>query len=134
MVEAALPWDKAVRIGVNWGSLDQELLATLMDENARRAQPWDAKQVMYEALVQSALDSADQARGTGHGPRPDHHQLQGQRRAGPDRGLPRTGGRCDYPLHLGLTEAGMGTKGTVASAVALAVLLQKASATPSASA
>jgi (E)-4-hydroxy-3-methylbut-2-enyl-diphosphate synthase len=90
----------------------------------RRAEPWDAKQVMYEALVQSALDSAAAPRKWAW-TRPDHHQLQGQRRAGPDHRLPRAGRRCDYALHLGLTEAGMGTKGTVASSTALAMLLQE---------
>jgi (E)-4-hydroxy-3-methylbut-2-enyl-diphosphate synthase len=125
MIEAALKWDKPVRIGVNWGSLDQELLAQLMDENARRAQPWDAKQVMYEALITSAIQSAKLAEELGM----RHEQvLLSCKVSGVQdlvavyRELAR---RCDYPLHLGLTEAGMGTKGTVASSVALGILLQE---------
>jgi len=124
MIEAAIRHDKVVRIGVNWGSLDQELLATLMDENAGRAYPWDAKQVMYQALVQSALGSADFAREIGMNP--DQIIISCKVSGVQDlvsvyRALSR---RCDYALHLGLTEAGMGTKGTVASATALALLLQ----------
>jgi (E)-4-hydroxy-3-methylbut-2-enyl-diphosphate synthase len=125
MIEAALRWNKPVRIGVNWGSLDQELLAHLMDENAQRAEPWDAKQVMYEALVTSAIESASQA--VELGMRPEQVLLSCKVSGVQDlvsvyRELAR---RCDYPLHLGLTEAGMGTKGTVASAVALGLLLQE---------
>jgi (E)-4-hydroxy-3-methylbut-2-enyl-diphosphate synthase len=125
MVEAAAKYDKVVRIGVNWGSLDQELLVELMDQNARRAQPLDAKQVMYQALVQSALTSADVARDIGLNP--DNIIISCKVSGVQDlisvyRALAR---RCDYALHLGLTEAGMGTKGTVASATALAVLLQE---------
>ncbi|MDE2147588.1 MAG: flavodoxin-dependent (E)-4-hydroxy-3-methylbut-2-enyl-diphosphate synthase [Burkholderiales bacterium] len=125
MVEAAARYDKAVRIGVNWGSLDQELLAELMDLNAQRAQPLDAKQVMYQALVQSALGSAEVAREIGLNP--DNIIISCKVSGVQDlisvyRALAR---RCDYALHLGLTEAGMGTKGTVASATALGVLLQE---------
>ncbi len=125
MVEAAARYDKVVRIGVNWGSLDQELLAELMDRNARRPQPVDAKQVMYQALVQSALSSAEVARELGLNP--DNIVISCKVSGVQDlisvyRALAR---RCDYALHLGLTEAGMGTKGTVASAVALGVLLQE---------
>jgi (E)-4-hydroxy-3-methylbut-2-enyl-diphosphate synthase len=125
MIEAAVRWDKCVRIGVNWGSLDQELLASLMDENALRPQPWDAKQVMYQALVQSALSSAEYARELGLNP--DQIIISCKVSGVQDliavyRALAR---RCDYALHLGLTEAGMGTKGTVASSTALAVLLQE---------
>jgi (E)-4-hydroxy-3-methylbut-2-enyl-diphosphate synthase len=125
MVEAAAKYDKVVRIGVNWGSLDQELLVDLMDQNARRAQPLDAKQVMYQALVQSALTSADVARELGLNP--DNIIISCKVSGVQDlisvyRALAR---RCDYALHLGLTEAGMGTKGTVASATALGVLLQE---------
>lgn len=125
MIEAALRWDRPVRIGVNWGSLDPELLARLMDENARRAQPWDARQVMYEALITSALASAERA--VALGMRPEQIVLSCKVSHAQDliavyQELAR---RCDYPLHLGLTEAGMGTKGTVASAAALAVLLQQ---------
>ncbi|MGM9488408.1 flavodoxin-dependent (E)-4-hydroxy-3-methylbut-2-enyl-diphosphate synthase [Ideonella sp. YS5] len=125
MVEAACRYDKAVRIGVNWGSLDQELLASLMDDNHRRAEPWDAKQVMYQALVQSALQSAEAARDIGLDPNQIiiSCKVSGvQDLISVYQALAR---RCDYPLHLGLTEAGMGTKGTVASAVALSVLLQQ---------
>ncbi|BFO54730.1 flavodoxin-dependent (E)-4-hydroxy-3-methylbut-2-enyl-diphosphate synthase [Acidovorax sacchari] len=125
MIEAAMRWNKAVRIGVNWGSLDQELLAGLMDANSRRAVPWDARQVMYEALITSAIESAQRAEAMGL----DGNQIilsckvSGvQDLISVYRELAR---RCDYALHLGLTEAGMGTKGTVASAAALSVLLQE---------
>ncbi|AVT12367.1 4-hydroxy-3-methylbut-2-en-1-yl diphosphate synthase [Paracidovorax avenae] len=125
MIEAAMRWNKAVRIGVNWGSLDQELLAGLMDANSRRAVPWDARQVMYEALITSAIESAQRAEAMGL----DGNQIilsckvSGvQDLIAVYRELAR---RCDYALHLGLTEAGMGTKGTVASAAALSVLLQE---------
>ena len=125
MIEAALKWDKPVRIGVNWGSLDQELLAGLMDENAGRAEPWEARQVMYEALIQSAIGSAERA--VEMGMTPEQVILSCKVSGVQDliavyRELAR---RCDYPLHLGLTEAGMGTKGTVASSTALAILLQE---------
>ncbi len=125
MVEAAARHDKVVRIGVNWGSLDQELLASMMDENAQRAEPWDAKQVMYRALISSALQSAEYARDVGLNP--DNIIISCKVSGVQDlisvyRAL---SARCDYALHLGLTEAGMGTKGTVASATALAVLLQE---------
>ena len=125
IIDAAMKYDKVVRIGVNWGSLDQELLADLMDSNARRAAPVDAKQVMYQALIQSALTSAQVAREQGLNP--DNIIISCKVSGVQDlisvyRALAR---RCDYALHLGLTEAGMGTKGTVASATALAVLLQE---------
>jgi len=125
MIEAAIRYDKVVRIGVNWGSLDQELLAELMDQNARRTVPADAKQVMYQALVQSALSSADHARELGMNP--DQIIISCKVSGVQDlvsvyRALAQ---RCDYALHLGLTEAGMGTKGTVASATALSILLQE---------
>jgi (E)-4-hydroxy-3-methylbut-2-enyl-diphosphate synthase len=125
MIEAALRYNKPVRIGVNWGSLDQELLARLMDENALRAQPLDAKQVMYEALITSALDSAQLAQNMGMAA---HQILLSCKVSGVQdliavyRELAQ---RCNYPLHLGLTEAGMGTKGTVASSTALSILLQE---------
>nr|WP_297353401.1 flavodoxin-dependent (E)-4-hydroxy-3-methylbut-2-enyl-diphosphate synthase [uncultured Caldimonas sp.] len=125
MIEAAIRHDKPVRIGVNWGSLDQELLASLMDENARRARPWDAQQVMYQALITSAIESARRAEELGM--RGDQIILSCKVSGVQDlisvyRGLAK---RCDYALHLGLTEAGMGTKGTVASATALSILLQE---------
>ena len=125
MIEAALRWDKPVRIGVNWGSLDQELLASLMDENSRRAIPWGAKPVMYEALIASAIGSAERAVEMGMS---RNQVLLSCKVSGVQdlvsvyRELAR---RCDYPLHLGLTEAGMGTKGAVASTAALAILLQE---------
>jgi len=125
MIEAALRWDKPVRIGVNWGSLDQELLAHLMDENSRRPQPWQARQVMYEALITSAISSAKMAQEMGMSA---SQILLSCKVSGVQdliavyRELAK---RCDYSLHLGLTEAGMGTKGTVASAAALSVLLQE---------
>lgn len=125
MIEAAIRWKKPVRIGVNWGSLDQDLLAQLMDANSLRSRPWDARQVMYEALIASAIDSARRAEDLGL----DGNQIilsckvSGvQDLISVYRELAR---RSDYALHLGLTEAGMGTKGTVASAAALSVLLQE---------
>ena len=124
MIEAALQWDKPVRIGVNWGSLDQALLAALMDANRRRPQPWDGRQVMYEALITSAIDSADQAVRLGMDPAQVliSCKVSGvQDLVAVYRELAR---RCQYPLHLGLTEAGMGARGTVASAAALSLLLQ----------
>lgn len=125
MIEAAIRWDKPVRIGVNWGSLDQELLATLMDENNQRGAPWDAKPVMYEALITSAIESAQRAEQIGM----KASQIILSCKVSGVQDLiavyRELGRRCTYPLHLGLTEAGMGTKGTVASSVALAVLLQE---------
>lgn len=125
MIEAAMRWQKPVRIGVNWGSLDQELLARLMDENAQRAVPRDAKQIMYEALITSAIQSAQWAEAMGM---PGEQIILSCKVSGVQdlisvyRELAR---RCNYALHLGLTEAGMGTKGTVASTAALSVLLQE---------
>ena len=125
MIEAAMRWNKPVRIGVNWGSLDQDLLASLMDENSRRAVPWDAKPVMYEALITSALDSAKRAEDMGM----DGHQIMLSCKVSGVQDLisvyRELARRCDYPLHLGLTEAGMGSKGTVTSSAALAILLQE---------
>ena len=125
MIEAAMRWDKAVRIGVNWGSLDQELLAALMDANGRRAVPLNVRQVMYEALVSSAIESARRAEELGL--RGEQIILSCKVSGVQDliavyRELAR---RADYALHLGLTEAGMATKGTVASSAALAILLQE---------
>jgi len=124
MIEVAVRHGKAVRIGVNWGSLDQELLAAVMDENARRPVPWDGRQVMYQALVQSALQSAHWAEELGL---PAGQIIISCKVSGVQDLVTvyRTlAARCRYPLHLGLTEAGMGTKGTVASSVALGLLLQ----------
>jgi (E)-4-hydroxy-3-methylbut-2-enyl-diphosphate synthase len=125
MIEAACRYQKPVRIGVNWGSLDQQLLARMMDENAARAEPWDAEEVMREALVASALDSAQQAVELGL-PR-DRIVLSCKVSDVQDliEVYRRLAQRCEFSLHLGLTEAGMGTKGIVASTAALAVLLQE---------
>jgi (E)-4-hydroxy-3-methylbut-2-enyl-diphosphate synthase len=125
MVEAAVRHGKPVRIGVNWGSLDQELLTELMDENARLADPQPPQQIMYRAILLSALGSARRAEEIGLAP--EQIILSCKMSGVQDlisvyRALAR---RCDHPLHLGLTEAGMGTKGTVASTSALAVLLQE---------
>lgn len=125
MIEIACRYDKPVRIGVNWGSLDQELLARIMDENAARTTPWTAQAVMYEALVTSAIENAQRAEEVGLAG--DHIILSCKVSGVQDliavyRELAR---RCDYPLHLGLTEAGMGSKGIVASTAALSVLLQE---------
>jgi (E)-4-hydroxy-3-methylbut-2-enyl-diphosphate synthase len=125
MIEVAVKYDKPVRIGVNWGSLDQALLARIMDENAARAQPWSAQAVMYEALITSAIENAVRAEELGMGR--DKIILSCKVSGVQDliavyRELAR---RCDYPLHLGLTEAGMGSKGIVASTAALSVLLQE---------
>ena len=125
MIEAAMRWDKPIRIGVNWGSLDQELLASLMDENSRRLVPWGAKPVMYEALITSAVESARLAVKMGM----DANQIILSCKVSGVQDLisvyRELSKRCEYPLHLGLTEAGMGTKGAVASATALSILLQE---------
>jgi len=125
MIDVAMRWNKPVRIGVNWGSLDQELLAHFMDQNSARKKPWDARQVMYEALITSATESAQRALEMGM--RRDQIILSCKVSGVQDlisvyRELAR---RSDHALHLGLTEAGMGTKGTVASATALSILLQE---------
>jgi len=125
MVEVAVENQKPVRIGVNWGSLDQQLLTRMMDENSRRAEPQDARRVTMEAMVVSALNSAERAEN--YGLRHDQIILSAKVSGVQDlidvyRALAR---RCDYPLHLGLTEAGMGTKGVISSAAALAVLLEE---------
>jgi (E)-4-hydroxy-3-methylbut-2-enyl-diphosphate synthase len=125
MIEFACRYRKPVRIGVNWGSLDQALLARLMDENAKRAEPKDATGLMREAMVASALESAARAEVLGL---PGDAIILSCKVSGVQdliaiyRDL---SARCDYPLHLGLTEAGMGSKGIVASTAALAVLLQE---------
>src|ERR1700728_2674072 len=125
MIEVAVENQKPVRIGVNWGSLDQALLTRMMDENSRLAEPKDAREVTMEAMVVSALNSA--ALAEKHGLRADQIILSAKVSGVQDlidvyRAL---AARCDYPLHLGLTEAGMGAKGIVASSAALAVLLQE---------
>jgi (E)-4-hydroxy-3-methylbut-2-enyl-diphosphate synthase len=125
MIEIACRQGKPVRIGVNWGSLDQDLLTRMMDENSRRAEPVDAADVVREALVVSALESARRAEelGLAH----DHIVISCKVSGVQDLiGVYRNlAARCDYPLHLGLTEAGMGSKGIVASTAAMAVLLQE---------
>ena len=125
MVEVAARNDRPVRIGVNWGSLDQQLLTRMMDENSRSAEPKDARDVTMEAMVVSALRSAQIAEETGL---PHDHIILSAKVSGVQdlidvyRSL---AARCDYPLHLGLTEAGMGAKGIVSSTAGLAVLLQE---------
>ncbi|WP_343550201.1 flavodoxin-dependent (E)-4-hydroxy-3-methylbut-2-enyl-diphosphate synthase [Ralstonia sp.] len=125
MIEIACRYEKPVRIGVNWGSLDQDLLARIMDENAQRATPWDARAVMVEALITSAIQSARKAEELGL---PGSQIILSCKVSAVQdliavyRELAR---RCNYALHLGLTEAGMGSKGIVASTAALSVLLQE---------
>ena len=125
MIEFACRYDKPVRIGVNWGSLDQELLARNLDDNSKLAQPLELYDVMHAALIESALTSA--AKAEEYGLPHDHiilscklSEVQGLVRAYRD-----LASRCDYPLHLGLTEAGMGSKGIVYSTAALSILLQE---------
>ena len=125
MIETACRHGKPVRIGVNWGSLDQDLLTRLMDENSRSASPLEANDVVREALVVSALDSAARAEEIGL----PHDRIVISCKVSGVQDLiavyRNLASRCDYPLHLGLTEAGMGTKGIVASTAAMAVLLQE---------
>jgi (E)-4-hydroxy-3-methylbut-2-enyl-diphosphate synthase len=125
MVEVAARHDKPVRIGVNWGSLDQELLARMMDENAGLAEPFEPQQIMYRAIITSAIESARRAEQIGL--RADQVILSCKMSGVQDlvSVYQALAARCDYALHLGLTEAGMGTKGTVASTAALALLLQQ---------
>jgi len=125
MIDVALENDKPVRIGVNWGSLDQGLLTRLMDENASRPDPRDARDVMHEAIVVSGLESAELAERSGL----PHDRIILSAKVSEVQDLisvyRNLAARCDYPLHLGLTEAGMGSKGIVASTAALGVLLQE---------
>ncbi|MGA0000816.1 MAG: flavodoxin-dependent (E)-4-hydroxy-3-methylbut-2-enyl-diphosphate synthase [Steroidobacteraceae bacterium] len=125
MIEFACRWDKPVRIGVNWGSLDQDLLTRMMDENSRSPEPRDALEVLREATVVSALDSAERAEALGL----PHDRIVISAKVSGVQDLVAIyrvlAKRCDYPLHLGLTEAGMGSKGIVASSAALAILLQE---------
>jgi (E)-4-hydroxy-3-methylbut-2-enyl-diphosphate synthase len=125
LIELACRYDKPIRIGVNWGSLDQSVLAASMDENAHREEPLDAKQVMYQAMIRSALDSAKQAEAIGLA----HNKIILSCKMSNVQDLIEVyqslSAQSDYPLHLGLTEAGMGSKGIVASTAALAVLLQQ---------
>lgn len=125
IVEQAIQWEKPVRIGVNWGSLDQQLLTELMNENASRAAPKTAKEVTLEAMVQSALRSADLAEACGL----PHDRIVISAKVSGVQDLisvyRNLAAHCDYPLHLGLTEAGMGAKGIVSSTAGLSVLLQE---------
>jgi len=125
MIEIACRFEKPVRIGVNWGSLDQDLLTRLMDENSARSQPWDVMDVVREATVVSALEGASRAESIGM----PHDRIILSAKVSGVQDLvsiyTNLAQRCDYPLHLGLTEAGMGTKGVVASAAAMGVLLQQ---------
>lgn len=125
MIEAAMHWDKPIRIGVNWGSLDQVLLAGLMDENCKRSEPWGPKSVMYEALITSAIESARRAVLMGM----NENQIMLSCKVSGVQDLisvyRELAKRCDFALHLGLTEAGMGAKGAVGSATALSILLQE---------
>src|SRR5260370_42021761 len=125
MIDVAVENDKPVRIGVNWGSLDQGLLTRLMDENASRPHPKDAREVMHEAIVVSALESAELAETSGL----QHNMIILSAKVSEVQDLisvyRNLAARCDYPLHLGLTEAGMGAKGIVGSTAGLAVLLQE---------
>ncbi|BCU07418.1 flavodoxin-dependent (E)-4-hydroxy-3-methylbut-2-enyl-diphosphate synthase [Allochromatium tepidum] len=125
MIELACRYDRPVRIGVNWGSLDQEVVARMMDENARASQPKHSDQIMYEAMVESAIGSAERAVQLGL---PKDHIILSCKMSGVQdliRVYRMLAARGDYALHLGLTEAGMGSKGIVASTAALAVLLQE---------
>ncbi len=125
MIEFARTYNKPVRIGVNWGSLDQDLLAKMMDENARLAEPSEPTDVMHNALIRSALDSAEKAEALGLA----HNKIIISCKMSGVQDLIKIYNElspmCDYPLHLGLTEAGMGSKGIVASTAGLAVLLQQ---------
>ncbi len=125
MIEVACRYGKPVRIGVNWGSLDPDLLTRMMDENSRLAQPRDAQEVMRAAVVESALSSAARAEELGM---PHDHIILSAKVSGVQDLIAiysDLAARCDYPLHLGLTEAGMGSKGIVASTAGMAVLLQR---------
>jgi len=125
MIEFACRYEKPVRIGVNWGSLDQELLTRMMDENNARPEPWTAQEIMREAVVASALESARRAVELGL---PADRIILSAKVSGVQDLIAiyrRLGERCDWPLHLGLTEAGMGSKGIVASTAGMAVLLQE---------
>ena len=125
IIEVALAYDKPVRIGVNWGSLDQSLLTQMMDENARRVAPRDARDVVMEAMVESALRSAALAEASGLG----HDRIVLSAKVSGVQDLVDVyrllASRCDYPLHLGLTEAGLGSKGIIASTAGLSILLQE---------
>ncbi|TQU00316.1 flavodoxin-dependent (E)-4-hydroxy-3-methylbut-2-enyl-diphosphate synthase, partial [Xanthomonas perforans] len=125
LIEFAIKYGKPVRIGANWGSLDQSLAAQLMDENSQRDTPWDAGRVLREALIRSAVDSAERAVELGL---PRERIILSAKVSGVQELIAvyrDMASRCDFALHLGLTEAGIGSKGIVASAAALSVLLQE---------
>ena len=124
MIEVACRFDKPVRIGVNWGSLDQALLARMMDENSGRSEPWDAQAVMRHALVESAISSAKQAMQVGMAANKIILSCKVSNVQDLVTVYRDLSSRCNFPLHLGLTEAGMGSKGIVASAAAMGILLQ----------
>jgi (E)-4-hydroxy-3-methylbut-2-enyl-diphosphate synthase len=125
MIECAVEFDKPVRIGVNWGSLDSQLLTQMMDENSRRAEPLDADEVMMQAIVESALRSAEAAERYGLA----HDKIILSAKVSSVQNLiyvyQMLAARCDYPMHVGLTEAGLGAKGIVATTAALSILLQQ---------
>ena len=125
IIEVALRNDRPVRIGVNWGSLDQQLLTVMMDVNAASPEPMESREVMIEAMIESALRSAQLAEETGMG----HDRIIISAKVSGVQDLvevyTRLAARCDYPLHLGLTEAGMGTRGIIGSSAGLAILLQR---------
>jgi (E)-4-hydroxy-3-methylbut-2-enyl-diphosphate synthase len=125
MIEVACRYNKPVRIGVNWGSLDSTLMARMMDENSRRREPWSAQAVMREALVVSAISNAQRAEALGLPGNAIVLSCKVSHVQDLIAVYQNLASRCDYPLHLGLTEAGMGSKGIVASTAALAVLLQQ---------
>jgi (E)-4-hydroxy-3-methylbut-2-enyl-diphosphate synthase len=125
LIEFACKYDKPVRIGVNWGSLDQSVLARLMDENAKLNEPLEPKAIMYQAIITSALESAQQAEDIGL---PHNRIILSAKMSGVQdliQVYQSLASQCEYPLHLGLTEAGMGSKGIVASTAALSILLQQ---------
>jgi (E)-4-hydroxy-3-methylbut-2-enyl-diphosphate synthase len=125
LIELACEYNKPVRIGVNWGSLDQSVLARLMDENAKRSEPLEPQDIMYQAIITSALESAQQAEDIGL---PHDRIILSAKMSGVQdliKVYQSLASQCEYPLHLGLTEAGMGSKGIVASTAALSILLQQ---------
>ena len=125
IIEVALANDKPVRIGVNWGSLDQSLLTEMMDANARGPHPGTPATSSWRRWSRARFGPPRWPRPPGMAPRPDRPERQGLRSAGPGGRVSAAGGRCDYPLHLGLTEAGLGSKGIIASTAGLSILLQE---------
>ena len=125
MIESAMHYQRPIRIGVNWGSLDQDLLSSMMDKNAKRKEPWDTNEVTRETIVTSALESAKRAVELGLGEDKIILSCKVSRVQDLIKVYRKLAKRCHYPLHLGLTEAGMGSKGIVSSTAALSVLLQE---------